>query len=376
MMRRLLVLLSLLVLAAVQPAHSAPLKLGVLPAADTIVLHVAADEGLFAKQGLEVELVPFQSALELGAAMRAGALSGHFGDIINVLMQNESGSPQAIVATTSHSSPDNRCFGLVVSPKSKAQTLADLKGKDIAVSSATIIDFLLAQLLQQEGAAPDFLNRQDIRQIPVRLQMLLSGQIESALLPEPLVSLVEAKGARTILNDCKLNTPLAVIALKRDVLDAPDGAQTVAKFREALREAAKRINETPDAYRPIMEAKGLLPKGASANYTIVYVPDADCSGKMKISRLGGREENFAEWSEVYSEKGGKYNMTIFYSCDKNRKLEVSVNGTETVLKDLNSNKEVKSITIPVTLQKGYNTVRMGNDFGWAPDIDRFTLSRQ
>lgn len=269
MMRRLLVLLSLLVLAAVQPAHSAPLKLGVLPAADTIVLHVAADEGLFAKQGLEVELVPFQSALELGAAMRAGALSGHFGDIINVLMQNESGSPQAIVATTSHSSPDNRCFGLVVSPKSKAQTLADLKGKDIAVSSATIIDFLLAQLLQQEGAAPYFLNRQDIRQIPVRLQMLLSGQIESALLPEPLVSLVEAKGARTILNDCKLNTPLAVIALKRDVLDAPDGAQTVAKFREALREAAKRINETPDAYRPIMEAKGLLPKGASANYTMV-----------------------------------------------------------------------------------------------------------
>ena len=275
MMRRLLVLLSLLVLAAVQPAHSALLKLGVLPAADTIVLHVAADEGLFAKQGLEVELIPFQSALELGAAMRAGALSGHFGDIINVLMQNESGSPQAIVATTSHSSPDNRCFGLVVSPKSKAQTLADLKGKDIAVSSATIIDFLLAQLLQQEGAAPYFLNRQDIRQIPVRLQMLLSGQIACRVRPgppvppEPLVSLVEAKGARTILNDCKLNTPLAVIALKRDVLDAPDGAQTVAKFREALREAAKRINETPDAYRPIMEAKGLLPKGASANYTMV-----------------------------------------------------------------------------------------------------------
>ena len=83
------------------------------------------------------------------------------------------------------------------------------------------------------------------------------------------MSLVEAKGARTILNDCKLNTPLAVIALKRDVLDAPDGAQTVAKFREALREAAKCINETPDAYRPIMEAKGLLPKGASANYTMV-----------------------------------------------------------------------------------------------------------
>ena len=269
MIRRLFALLSLLVLGTVLPAFGAPLKLGVLPAADTIVLHVAADEGLFAEQGLEVELIPFQSALELGAAMRAGALDGHFGDIINVLMQNESGSPQAIVATTSHSSPEGRCFGLVVSPKSEAQTLADLKGKDIAVSSATIIDFLLTELLQKEEAAPDFLNRQDIRQIPVRLQMLLSGQIESALLPEPLVSLVEAKGARTILDDRKLNTPLAVIALKRTVLDAPDGADTVAKVRKALTEAAARINGKPDTYRPVMEAKGLLPKGASAQYAMV-----------------------------------------------------------------------------------------------------------
>ena len=42
MMHRLIVLLSLLVLAAVQPAHSAQLKLGVLPAADTIVLQTKA----------------------------------------------------------------------------------------------------------------------------------------------------------------------------------------------------------------------------------------------------------------------------------------------------------------------------------------------
>lgn len=43
----------------------------------------------------------------------------------------------------------------------------------------------------------------------------------------------------------------------------------MAKFREVLREAAKCVNGTPDAYRPIMEAKGLLPKGTSANHTMV-----------------------------------------------------------------------------------------------------------
>ena len=108
MMRRLLVLLSLLILAAVQPAHSAPLKLGVLPAADTIVLHVAADEGLFAKQGLEVELVPFQSALELGAAMRAGALSGQFGSALHALTQDASVAAKAAVTIPNHSEERRR----------------------------------------------------------------------------------------------------------------------------------------------------------------------------------------------------------------------------------------------------------------------------
>ena len=44
-------------------------------------------------------------------------------------------------------------------------------------------------------------------------------------------------------------------------------------------------------------------------------------------------------------------MTIYYSCDKNRKLEVSVNETKTEIKDLNSgNKEkVTSVTIPVSM---------------------------
>lgn len=169
----------------------------------------------------------------------------------------------------------------------------------------------------------------------------------------------------------------------RDLIKQEDLGKMKGEIRQTVQphsvlickvKAEKRLEpvcyEAEWAYLPCYDDLGKKSK------PIVYVPDADCSGKMKISRLGGREENFAEWSEVYSEKGGKYNMTIFYSCDKNRKLEVSVNGTETVLKDLNSNKEVKSITIPVTLQKGYNTVRMGNDFGWAPDIDRFTLSRQ
>ena len=237
------------------------LKIGSLPAAQK--------DGVFAAHGLDVEVVPFQSALELGAAMRAGSLDGHFGDIINVLMQNENGAPQIIVATTSHSSPKARFFGLAVSPKSSAESPADLKGKTCSIGRATIVDFVLDSLLAQEGAAGS-LEKRDIRQIPVRLQMLLSGQIESALLPEPLLSLVEGQGARVLLDDRKLDMPLAVIALRKPGnADDPAFADRIQRFRAALKEEAERINAAPDAYKAMMQQLGLLAPKAAEHYAML-----------------------------------------------------------------------------------------------------------
>ena len=76
------------VLTMASAAEAASLKIGVLPAADSVVLYAAAGEGLFKSHGLDVEIIPFKSALEIGAAMRAGRLDGHFGDLMNVFTQN------------------------------------------------------------------------------------------------------------------------------------------------------------------------------------------------------------------------------------------------------------------------------------------------
>lgn len=263
-----LVLLASLVWQQTSLAADA-MKIGVLPAADSLILHAAREDGVFSSHGLDVEVVPFQSALELGAAMRAGSLDGHFGDIINVLMQNENGAPQIIIATTSHSLPHARFFGLAVSPRSSAQTLADLKEKTCSIGRATIVDFVLDSLLANEGAT-DTLEKRDIRQIPVRLQMLLSGQIESALLPEPLLSLVEGQGARVLLDDRKLNLPLAVIALRKpEHPDDPAFAERILRFRAALKEEAERINADPDAYKAMMQKLGLLSPKAAPHYAML-----------------------------------------------------------------------------------------------------------
>lgn len=248
-------------------AHAETLRIGVLPAADSIVLHVAADESLFKAKGLDVEVVPFKSALELGAAMRAGRLDGHFGDLMNVFTQNERGVPQAVILTTTHTHQDQRAFGLVVSPKAaeEIKSLADLKGTETAMSSATIIDYLLDRMTTVEKLPEGALKNLEVKQIPIRLQMLQTGKVATAMLPEPLVSVVEARGGRVIWDDRAINEALAVVALRQEKLKP----ETVMGFREAVAEAAKLIESEPDRFRAVMVKKGLLPAPVAKDYKMV-----------------------------------------------------------------------------------------------------------
>lgn len=251
-------------------AAAEALRIGTLPAADSIVLYVAQENGLFKKAGLDVEVIPFKSALELGAAMRAGRLDGHFGDLMNVFTQNETGIPQKVILTTTHTHPEQRAFGLVASPKSAAapKTLDELKAKkDVttAMSSSTIVHYLLDRMTGEEKLAEGTLKNLEVKQIPIRMQMLLGGKVDTALLPEPLVTVVESKGGKVLWDDRNLNEALAVVALKAEKLDP----KTVESFRQATAEAARVIEAEPERYRAVMVKKGLLPAPVADDYKMV-----------------------------------------------------------------------------------------------------------
>ncbi|MDD7022733.1 MAG: ABC transporter substrate-binding protein [Aeromonadales bacterium] len=257
---------ALLALAAIA-SEANPIRIGLLPAADSIVITVAADEGIFKGKELEVEPIPFRSALEIGSAMRAGALDGHFGDLMNVLSQNASGVRQAVILTTTRTNEGQRCFGLAVSPKlsGSIKSVSDLNGAGTAMSTSTIIDYLLDRMREQEKLPSDAIKDVEIRQIPVRLQMLMAGKVDAALLPEPLLTAAERQGARVVWDDRKLDEPLAVVSLKQELLDP----RTVKAFGEAVSEAARRIEADPGKYRALMVKKRLLPKDGAESYPMV-----------------------------------------------------------------------------------------------------------
>ncbi|MFR3188193.1 MAG: hypothetical protein ACLTOV_09800 [Phocaeicola sp.] len=91
---------------------------------------------------------------------------------------------------------------------------------------------------------------------------------------------------------------------------------------------------------------------------------------MMVGNLGGEALNRVEWNEVYSEKGGKYQMCISYLPAKgherevnDRCLEVEVNGQKVRLDDLETDVEkgMSQVVFQVDLRKGYNSVKIGSD---------------
>ena len=109
---------------------------------------------------------------------------------------------------------------------------------------------------------------------------------------------------------------------------------------------------------------------------VLYARNEAASGGMVVSFLGGRPENTARWTDVWSDRGGQYMLKISYVPAARRGLDITVNGNKLKrIDNIADTGEIATVTVPVTLHGGYNTIEMGSPYGWAPDIDCFELTR-
>lgn len=161
------------------------------------------------------------------------------------------------------------------------------------------------------------------------------------------------------------------IRLKDNVLDFELQPRSVRLFRiEGNQRLEPTRYEAEWAYLPCFDALGKRKK------LILYAPDEKASGGMLVSNIGGRKENVIRWTDVYSLNGGDYDMTISYVPAPRRRLDINVNGNITSLDSLADNGHISTVTIPVRLRPGRNTVEMGSPYVWAVDIDKFELKKR
>jgi hypothetical protein len=102
------------------------------------------------------------------------------------------------------------------------------------------------------------------------------------------------------------------------------------------------------------------------------------SGGYKMTNLGKKATNWAEFRNVYSTAGGNYTLRIFYYSPENRNLRITVNeGTPIDLSNLNSgNIDTREYAdVQIQLNQGNNVIRLNSatTTAFAPDIDKIEL---
>jgi len=252
----LVIALAALVQPYAQPvAQPASLSIGIFADADSLPLIVAANEGLFQREGVTVNLVRFSSAVERDSALQAGKIDGAVTDVLAVVLANQGGFPLKITSLT------NGRYGVAVSPKSNIQSMKELAGKDVAVSLNTIIHYFTDWSAKQAGVDAGALNLVPVPKMPVRLEMLLSDQIAAAVIPEPFLTTAKLRGAKILVSSDDSGLEAGVLAFPPAVIGK--NADAIQRFYRAYWEAAQRINARPDQYRSMLVDSLSFPEEAA-----------------------------------------------------------------------------------------------------------------
>jgi len=265
---------------------SAPaIRFGTLPVLQALPVFLAAEKGFFDEQGLNVTLVPFSSAMEKDVALTAGEISGYFGDMMTVMMLNANRVPVKIIATIFNADTVQRLFAVVSAPGASVQSLGELATAGIAISSNTIIEYISTRILASEGIDRKSTHFIEARKIPIRLQMLLSGQVPGATLPEPLVSLAVQKGGRVLADDTGKNLSAIILAFRTDMLTRhPD---SIRKFMTAIAAAGDFINHDPEAARPVMNTYCRIPRSLQKTFPVPRIPAVQLPGPHQVRDVAG-----------------------------------------------------------------------------------------
>lgn len=242
------------------------INFGTLPVLQALPLFVAAQKGYFREQGITVNLIGFNSAMEKDVAISSGQIAGYFGDMMTPMVLNANNVPVKMVATIFNTPKKQRMFAILTSPKHTGKILSEVSKEGIGGSSNTILEYLSTRLLKSKGVQANQIKLIEIKSIPIRLQMLLSGQIPAAGLPEPLATLAEQKGAKALIDDAGAGISSTVLVFNEQFLKT--NPELLTPFFIAINKASLYINTHHDEVRAIMNHECRVPEPLQKSFPI------------------------------------------------------------------------------------------------------------
>lgn len=196
-------------------------------------MFIAKEEGLFKKNGLDVELIHIPSSSRGIQAILAGELAFSYMDGSNEVQANLKGAGLALVVGATN----RQVFSLMARPEIKRA--ADLRGKKIGITrigSSTHTSALYA--LNQAGLKPVDYQILPLVEVPNILTALMAGHVDAGVVSPPTNSRARKAGFNELMNLAKdgpeyvsvaIGTTRAYIKASEDIV-----RRVVRSYAEAI----------------------------------------------------------------------------------------------------------------------------------------------
>jgi NitT/TauT family transport system substrate-binding protein len=254
------------------------LRIAVLPILDALPMYVAQQEDLFEKHGVEVEFIPVASAAERDQVITSGQADGMINEAVSTLFYNQDETQIQIVRFARTATPSSPQFFILASGQSGITNVADLKGVAVGISEGTVIEYLTDRLLEAEGFTQEEIQTVAVPKIPERMTLLGSGELDAAMLPDPLASLAAQGGAVVVLDDSKHpEFGYSTISFRLPVIEA--NPQAVKNFLSAIEEATDKINSDPTKWENLLTENQLVPAPLMGTFEVPPYPTASIPNK-------------------------------------------------------------------------------------------------
>ncbi|WP_018211074.1 NrtA/SsuA/CpmA family ABC transporter substrate-binding protein [Desulfitobacterium hafniense] len=228
---------------------------------------VALDQHNFEK-GFQGEGIDFKWTEIAAGPAQLEALASKSIDIstsmnyVSALLAKANGNDIKVVAGYSQFP---KGIAIVAQTELNVKTLADLKGKKIALQKGTMLHEFLIKALKKENLSPGDVEMVAMESVDAA-PALMGGQIDAAILPDPLLTKVVSSGKGTlVLNAEGLITGQTFIVARADfALEHPEAVKRFIQLHEESIHWAEQNKE--QFYSVAGEQLKLEPKAVAALY--------------------------------------------------------------------------------------------------------------
>lgn len=274
-----------------------PVRIGTMPTEDFLPMWAAEKDGLFADAGVGVELLTFDSAQALSAAIASGDVDMAMTDIMRAAKLTESGTPVDLEWVTLGETADQGVFGILAPADAPYDDLREMEAwfanpagdgqgeearfdaadvRGVGVGANTVPEYVFDMLCEEAGVT---LPSEEVASLPERYGLVASGQLPGAALPASLLRLGEAQGMKVVADDSTGENLSQSVMVARAGW-AADNAEALSKVAQAWDAAVKAIGADPAAYAPLLAEKANLNEAIASDYPVSTYPAASRDGRL------------------------------------------------------------------------------------------------